>query len=330
MHTDPPASPIEGVFVSRGATDERALRTLHESGRIRRLRRGAYVDAAMWNAASRRERSILRIHAVIGSRGFADIVSHDSAAVLHGVSLLREPEEVHVLDPSARSTRRRNGLVLHAGSLTESDRLARPPFLVTTPRRTLVDVARSLPFRDGVAALDSALRTGLLERDSVRHEVESSGMRYGEGAVLRALAFADERAANPGESLSRVVIHELGFQAPTILQKEFRDRRGRIGFTDFWWEEAGIVGEFDGFAKYSKPEYLGALSPSQVVVREKARERRLEAHPEVSRVARWVWSDLMNPPRLFALLSEARVPRRAGQSEERRTAAARTAGEANR
>ncbi|MEZ2372246.1 hypothetical protein [Arthrobacter sp. RCC_34] len=119
------------------------------------------------------------------------------------------------------------------------------------------------------------------------------------------LDFADGNAMLPGESLSRVMMHRLGFPRP-VLQQEFRDRAGLIGYTDFWWKPWRVVGEFDGTAKYLKPEYLAGRTPSDVVVAEKRREDRLRRLGLT--VVRWTWADLTSPGSLADVLREAGLP----------------------
>lgn len=50
-----------------------------------------------------------------------------------------------------------------------------------------------------------------------------------------------------------------------------------MGYTDFHWKQAKVVGEFDGEEKYLKPEYLKGRTASQVVLEEKTRENRIRA-----------------------------------------------------
>lgn len=309
MRFDLPPGPFEGVYVSRGGRALETLRQACKSGVLRRVRAGAYVDTAVWEASGRRRRSLLIIQAVAASRGFQDVLSHESAAVLLGLPLLNEPELVHFTNPGARSTRSRSGTVWHAAPLTATDIIEMPPFTLTSPTRTLADIALGSSFPDAVAVCDAALRLERTTIDAIACALGDSGRTHGRQQAQRVLAFADPRAANPGESLSRVVIDSLGFEAPQ-LQVPFDDRLGRIGVVDFWWERAGVIGELDGFQKYAKAEYLRGRTPSQVVVEEKHRERRLEALPVVRTVVRWVWRDALEPPRLHALLSTAGVTRR--------------------
>lgn len=119
------------------------------------------------------------------------------------------------------------------------------------------------------------------------------------------LAFADGDGFLPGESLSRVAMYDQGFPQPE-LQSAFRDRSGLIGYTDFYWRKWNLVGEFDGDAKYVKPEYLKGRTVSQVVMAEKTREDRLRRLGLA--VVRWTWADVVQPEQLAALLRSAGLP----------------------
>lgn len=155
--------------------------------------------------------------------------------------------------------------------------------------------------------MDSKLASAPPGRDRARVERAVSQIRSGaRRARLEAiLAFADGGAMLPGESLSRVLMHRLGFPQP-VLQQEFRDRAGLIGYGDFWWKPWRVVGEFDGTAKYLKAEYLAGRTPSEVVVAEKRREDRLRRLG--LKVVRWTWADLTSPGSLAGLLREAGLP----------------------
>ncbi len=68
----------------------------------------------------------------------------------------------------------------------------------------------------------------------------------------RALDLADGRSGSPGRVVARVALDEVGAPTP-VLQHEFRDDSGTIGFVDFWFPDQGVVLEFDGRVKYADP-----------------------------------------------------------------------------
>ena len=131
-------------------------------------------------------------------------------------------------------------------------------------------------------------------------ELDRLAPYYGSVRASRVLDFASGRSESPGESLSRVNIHLLGFPPPE-LQVPFSDNDGFIGYADFYWPELDLIGEFDGEAKYRDPRYLHGRSAQQAVIDEKYREDRLR---RVCRaLARWDWNVARNRDLLAARLS---------------------------
>lgn len=94
----------------------------------------------------------------------------------------------------------------------------------------------------------------------------------------------------------------LGLPAP-VLQEAFHDRLGLIGYTDFWWPQRNLIGEFDGKGKYRDPLFLRGRTPVQALADEKWREDRLRARG--LRVSRWDWATAVSLPRLRAHLRDA-------------------------
>lgn len=70
------------------------------------------------------------------------IASHETALRLHGLSDLM-PEKVHLSVPKGFRKRPPRGVVLHKSDLADADVEVRNGFKVTTPLRTILDVARS-------------------------------------------------------------------------------------------------------------------------------------------------------------------------------------------
>src|SRR5699024_9376352 len=97
---------------------------------------------------------------------------------------------------------------------------------------------------------------------------------------------ADGRAESPGESLSRARFFEWGLPRPE-LQVDFRDDDGHIGRVDFWWQDRGVVGEFDGRTKYGAT----AGRSAEALWQEKLREDRLRRRGVA--VVRWTWRDAL-------------------------------------
>lgn len=108
-------------------------------------------------------------------------------------------------------------------------------------------------------------------------------------------------------------MHVAGLEPP-VLQQAVYDSDGLVGYADFYWKQAKVVGEFDGVAKYVKPEFLMGRTASQAVVDEKGRENRIRAAG--FKVVRWDWADLMEPGRRERMLAAGGVPRRRARSAD--------------
>lgn len=236
------------------------------------------------------------------------VVSHESAAILHGLPALgKAPSRVHALDPGSRQTRTSPRVVKHAGPLVTADAVVADGLRATALPRTLVDVALKSRFAVAVASLDRALGAGLVTADEIGAALERHPAERGRSRAQRAIDFARGASGSPGESWCRCRLFEAGTPEP-ILQQEFRDAFGLIGFVDFWWPELGVILEFDGDAKYLDEELRAGLSAAEVALGERKRERRLSAVPGVREVIRVEWIDLVQPWRLRAKLVAAGVP----------------------
>jgi hypothetical protein len=191
----------------------------------------------------------------------------------------------------------------------------------TSLARTLVDVAASSSFLIAVAMIDHALRVEQkraqqarksgcalrgLSKDDLYEELAAVNPRRGGKQAERAIAFANPLAANPGESLSRVRIVELGFEVPE-LQVSFPNVEGHDYWVDFYWRGIRKIGEFDGLVKYTRGAVLGDRDPAEVVVAEKLREDALRR--QVSSFSRWIWDTAISPRKFYDFLVAEGVPR---------------------
>ena len=287
--------------------DDRAVRRAASKGFLVRLNRGAYIDRSVWEGLRGEDRYRMRVRAAILSSPGRPIASHLSAAALWGMPMVHPaPRVVHVLASRASGTRREGAFHRHATDIADVDTLEIDGVRVTSFERTHVDVARTEQSVTSVTCLDWALgerATGpRVSKDRLFEVADSIEFAYGRHRMQRAIEFADERSGSPGESRSRVVIHQLGFPAPE-LQVRFDDRYGLIGIVDFWWELRRLIGEFDGKRKYVGDRFGNTMAVEDIVYAEKRREDRLRA--QRTAVARWVWAELESPRLLHDRLVDA-------------------------
>ena len=301
------------------------------AGELVRLRRGIYVETLWWKRQPLWEQQRARIGAVLSQSGAGRTAAERSAAVVWGIPVIGSPPEVTLLALPPTHGRRRGGvhwierpllepIVLHDG------------MNVTSRAQTVLDMAAHLAFEHAVPAADHVLRTdpvNLLPALS-REGLMGLAYRLPSGArrsrALTVLRFADARADSPGESVSRAVMHRMGFPPPE-LQHVFDTPDGRFR-TDFFWREYNIVGEFDGAVKYAagnagfpgqaQPQdgaWGGPVAPQgregwDVVLKEKRREDAIRALGV--KFVRWSWADVgrprTDPQSLVQRLSRAGLP----------------------
>ncbi|MGM7666699.1 hypothetical protein [Microbacterium sp. A93] len=118
--------------------------------------------------------------------------------------------------------------------------------------------------------------------------------------------FARPETESAGESASRVVIRDLGFELPELQHSVYDQQGRRIGITDFWWKEQRLTGEFDGLTKYLGRASYSGKSAEEVVTAEKIREDAIRA--QGNGMVRWLASDVRNPASLEAKLRQHGVP----------------------
>lgn len=241
----------------------------------------------------------------------ASAVSSRSAAALLDLPLLTTPDLPCV---TVRASRRINAPSIHAhhARLSALDCQAVGQLRCTTAARTIVDVARECGVDEAVVVADAALHRGLTDLASISAAADRCTGWPGINRARVALASARAAAESPLESISRLRLLDIGVDQP-VLQENLFDVDGRwLARTDFYWPQAGVVGEADGMAKYST---VAALRD------EKRRQESLEQAGLV--VVRWGWADLQPIEPLAGRLRCAvqQGMRRAAQDRRWRTSA---------
>lgn len=248
------------------------------------VRRGLHV--AQPGDEARIAAAVLRLDAV---------ASHETAAAIWGIPTLGHVSSVQLTrQRRSQGTATYEDVVVHHARLGHHEMVVHKGVPVTTPARTVVDLARRRPFRAGVVAADAALRMRHCTREQLRAATEGQGGWPGVAQARKVLAFADARAESPLESISRVAFHHYGLPAP-ILQATI----GGYERADFLWEKFRVIGEADGMGKYTSPEVLR---------REKEREEDFVRMGFT--VFRWIWRDAYRRPDALAHRAEGILKRR--------------------
>ncbi|HET9647225.1 MAG TPA: type IV toxin-antitoxin system AbiEi family antitoxin domain-containing protein [Microlunatus sp.] len=266
------------------------LARLVRSGELTRIRRGAYGPPEPQAPPVTLHRRL--IEASIGELGPGAVLSHGSAAVMHGLPVWATAiERVHVTRDRGYGARQRRSVDVHGAGLTADDITVVDGVTVTSLARTVLDLGRTRSWEQAVAAGDRALAIGL-GRDDLDRCLDRMRGWPGSRQAARVSACLDPASESPGESVSRVRLVEQGLPSP-ILQYVVRDDRGQaIARSDFAWEEYRTIGEFDGKVKYGR-----LLRPGEriddVVFAEKQREDAIR--DQGWQVVRWLWDDLYRP-----------------------------------
>ncbi|WP_409333154.1 type IV toxin-antitoxin system AbiEi family antitoxin domain-containing protein [Trujillonella humicola] len=287
MEPQPSELVLRRTALAEGWSDDELERRLRR-GELTRLRPGAYAPPQGPDQATLRHRQL--VTATLAALRRPAVVSHQSAAVVHGLPLWGAPlDRVHVTRRPPASGEIGRHLHCHVARLPDEDVTAAGGVAVTTRVRTALDLARTLPFEPAVAMLDRWLFLRLITAGELADGVADLGRLPGARVALRAVRFADGRSESVGESRSRVLLHRLGLM-PSTLQLPIADAMGNpLGRVDFAWEDARVIGEFDGRVKYGRLLRPGQ-DPGDAVFDEKIREDAIRDRD--LGVVRWIWREL--------------------------------------
>lgn len=228
--------------------------------------------------------------------GSPAVVSHETAARLHRLPSRRPGERLGPVALTAPQRGRvRAGLHVHEGHVQDADTALVRGVRCTSLARTALDLARGRPPAEALVVLDAAAaRSGV---ESLSFAQARATTRLGSAELRRAVDLADARSESPLESASRALIVQAGLPMPE-LQAWVVDDEGRAWRVDLLWRQHRVVGEADGWGKYSGIADVRA---------EKLREDALRGAGWM--VVRWTSDDVWGPDdrswlrRLRALLS---------------------------
>ncbi len=265
------------------ACSRRAVDAALAAGDVVALARGRYALPA----ADEARRAAHRV---------SGVVSHRSAALLHGWAVSRQPDQPEVTVPRNRkvSDAQRAGAHLHVADLHRSE----VADACTTPERTLADCLRSLPFAEALAIADSALREGF---GATALAVLARDLRGpGSAQARRVAGEATSLAANPFESVLRAIC--LGVAGLSVrAQVSVRDP-GWLGRPDLVDERLRVALEADSFEWHGDRAALHRDT------------RRYNAFVAAGwLVLRFSWEDVMLHPERVAAVLKAVVVERAQQ-----------------
>lgn len=220
--------------------DRNRIDRMVKSGRLRILHRGIYLVGPA-------ESPISHLCAAVLLAGPDAAISHRSAAALHGFGFDLWERPVHVTVPNARHPRNRPGVRIHrAGPWCTSDVVRAERLPVTSPLRTILDLAGSVSRAELEQAVAIALRRHAFTKDRLLAVAEQRSDRIGM-PVLRALL---ARPTGPAFTRSRAERMLLDLvRAARLPEPETNVLIGNVAGVryeaDVLWREYGLIVEFD-------------------------------------------------------------------------------------
>lgn len=253
----------------------RQLESAVGRGALQRLRLGVYDTTTPDTARPVADLQAARMRAILAALHPRAVLSHESAARLHGMWLpLGETSVVHVTVPG-QPERRATGLRVHGSRLPESLVVTRQGLRVTTVARTAVDLARGLTLPHALVAVDGAVHRSIAlrrpdadvelrrravpaadlqaARDELERAYDSVWTWPGTRVVRAALDLADPASESPFESWSRGWMVAVGLPRP-VVNAEVVGASGAAYAGDFVWRSRRVIGEADGLGKYGRSE----------------------------------------------------------------------------
>lgn len=223
-------------LLERGGSRDAVGRRVR-SGRLRVLHHGVY---AVGHRALREEAIWL---AAVLAGGPDAVLSHASAADLWDLRA-SAAARVDVTAPGG-SARRRPGLRFHRNAVAGEERTVHERIPVTTPARTLLDLAATLPRRSVERALERAETLRIFDLRALRGVCEAHRARPG-APLLTALldAGAGEQAPTRSELEERFLTL---CDAHGVPRPRLNSRVAGLE-VDFHWPGRRLVIEVDGYA----------------------------------------------------------------------------------
>lgn len=214
----------------------KAVATRVADGRFVRIHRGVYLIA-------RPAPPLAHEAAALVACGAAAVLSHSSAAAMWGFA----GPVAGPLDVTVRAGQRRSrpGLRLHEAQLNPRDVRRRHDLPVTSPARTLLDLATTTPASDLAHALNEAQVQRLTTPIELRSLLARSSGHQGAGALRGALDTA------PGMTRSEAERRLFALVAAAELPRPVPNARVAGWEVDLHWPGHDLVVEFDSWQFHS-------------------------------------------------------------------------------
>jgi very-short-patch-repair endonuclease len=175
------------------------------------------------------------------------VISHRTAAGLW--RLVARAGPIHVSSPASVG-RKRDGIRPHRVALRDDEVITRRGIRVTSPARTLLDLAPSMPERALDRLVEEAQVQSLATRDDLLRAVAQGRSRPGVRRLAKIVGSPDEPAFTRSEAERRLVelVREAGLPAPRTNTKVAGHE------VDALWAAQRLVVEVDGWTYHGTRE----------------------------------------------------------------------------
>jgi hypothetical protein len=245
--TSCPSFPIEPFTWSdarRLGLRRREVDDAVRTGRLRRVVRDVYVDAAVLDSLELRATAA---GLVLADRG---VYVDRTAAWLHGVDVL-DYRELEVLPPLECVVLRDHSRIERRECVGGERDLARFDVTtvhgvpVTTPLRTALDLGCVLSRPDALAAMDMFARRHGITRSVLGSSLPRYRRRRGVVQLRGLVPLVDGRSESPRESRTRLAVHDAGL--PPLVPQFWVLHHGKPVFRlDLAYPKHRIAIEYDG------------------------------------------------------------------------------------
>lgn len=306
-HDDPRLTPVHlrRELLARGY-DERLLKKAVRDGVFKRVRPGAFVDAAQFATLHEVALHAVRSRAAARQARTGVVISHVSALTFqpdlptYGIDL----SEVHLTRLDGKAGRREAGVRQHRGLVLDSDIVEVDSVQVMAAPRAILETTTFASVEAGLVITNHMLHEHVVTMEELQNRYAGTISQWPRSLTTElVLRLADPRIESPGESRTDYCLFRQGLPRP-VPQMEIFDEHGvLVGRLDFAWPEQRVWLEFDGKLEYQKMLREGE-SPTDVVIREKKRQELIE---QITgwRCIRITWDDLRHPERLAAKIRAA-------------------------
>lgn len=224
----------------------------------------------------------------------------ETAALLLGLPVLKVPRLLQVGCPGDGSSWRRQDRIVRSTSMPHAPVVTVDGVRVSSPTRTVLDIACRRGIEAGAVVGDQALRARLTTSSELTVLLPRYAGRVGVARARAVVPILDAASESVGETRSRLAIRAMSIPQP-VTQFEVRGEGGIvIARLDFAWPEQRVGGDFDGMIKYRGTFGKNAADVIRDQQRRDAALQRAGWTP-----VHWLWEDLDRPGDLELRLKRA-------------------------